>query len=122
MLTRVGDEQNGRFVRETLAAEGVDVSHVTTDPQRLTALVFLGIRDRDTFPLLFYRDHCADMALDADDIDAGFIASARALLRLRHAPVAAERRAPPAARRSQRRAPPARASCSTSTTGRCCGG
>ncbi len=33
MLTRVGDEHNGRFVRETLAAEGVDVSHVATDPQ-----------------------------------------------------------------------------------------
>ena len=50
MLTRVGDEHNGRFVRETLAREGVDVSHVTTDPKRLTALVFLGIRDRDTLP------------------------------------------------------------------------
>ena len=66
MLTRVGDEHNGRFVRERLAAEGVDVSHVTTDPKRLTALVFLGIRDRDTFPLVFYRDHCADMAIDAE--------------------------------------------------------
>ncbi|HEU0259477.1 MAG TPA: PfkB family carbohydrate kinase, partial [Burkholderiales bacterium] len=46
MLTRVGDEHNGRFVRETLAAEGVDVSHVATDPKRLTALVFLSIKDR----------------------------------------------------------------------------
>ncbi|MEO8079526.1 MAG: 5-dehydro-2-deoxygluconokinase, partial [Caldimonas sp.] len=80
MLTRVGDEHNGRFVRERLAAEGVDVSHVTTDPTRLTALVFLGIRDRDTFPLVFYRDHCADMGLVADDVDADFIASAKALL------------------------------------------
>ena len=80
MLTRVGDEHNGRFVRERLAAEGVDVSHVVTDPQRLTALVFLGIRDRDTFPLVFYRDRCADMAIAPADIDAGFIASARALL------------------------------------------
>ena len=26
MLTRVGDEHNGRFVREALATEGVDVS------------------------------------------------------------------------------------------------
>jgi 5-dehydro-2-deoxygluconokinase len=69
MLTRVGDEHNGRFVRERLAAEGVDVSHVSTDPQRLTALVFLGIRDRDTFPLVFYRDRCADMALGIDDMD-----------------------------------------------------
>ena len=80
MLTRVGDEQNGAFVRETLAAEGVDVSHVKTDPQLLTALVFLSIRDRDTFPLLFYRHDCADMAIAPDDFDAGFVGSAGALL------------------------------------------
>jgi 5-dehydro-2-deoxygluconokinase len=80
MLTRVGDEHNGRFVRETLAAEGVDVGHVVTDPRRLTALVFLGIRDRDTFPLLFYRESCADMAISPADFDRAFIASATALL------------------------------------------
>ena len=80
MLTRVGDEHNGRFVRETLAAEGVDVGHVVTDPRRLTALVFLGIRDRDTFPLVFYRENCADMAISPADFDGAFIASAKALL------------------------------------------
>jgi len=80
MLTRVGDEHNGRFVREFLAAEGVDVSHVVTDPKKLTALVFLGIRDRNTFPLVFYRDNCADMAIVQSDFDAAFIGSATALL------------------------------------------
>jgi len=80
MLTRVGDEHNGRFVRETLAAEGVDVRGVVTDPHRLTGLVFLGIRDKLTFPLIFYRENCADMALAQEDFDAHFIASARALL------------------------------------------
>lgn len=80
MLTRVGDEHLGRFVRETLQAEGVDVSHVTTDPKRLTALVFLDIQDRDTFPLIFYRDNCADMAISEDDFDAAYIASSKALL------------------------------------------
>jgi 5-dehydro-2-deoxygluconokinase len=80
MLTRVGDEHNGRFVREALAAEGVDVSHVRTDPQRLTALVFLSIKDRATFPLVFYRHDCADMAIAAQDFDAQFIGSAKALL------------------------------------------
>jgi 5-dehydro-2-deoxygluconokinase len=80
MLTRVGDEHHGRFVRETLAAEGVDVSHVVTDERRLTALVFLAIRDRATFPLLFYRDNCADMAIAPEDFDRAFIASSRALL------------------------------------------
>lgn len=80
MLTRVGDEHNGRFVREQLAAEGVDVGQVRTDAKRLTALVFLALRDRETFPLLFYRDNCADMALDVEDIDPGFIARATGLL------------------------------------------
>ena len=80
MITRVGDEHMGRFVRETLAAEGVDVSHVKTDPERLTALVILGIRGRDTFPLIFYRTDCADMAIAPEDFDADFIASANALV------------------------------------------
>ncbi len=80
LLSRVGDEHNGRFVRETLVREGVDVSQLATDPQRLTALVFLSIKDADTFPLLFYRQHCADMALCVDDVDPAYIASARALV------------------------------------------
>jgi len=80
MLARVGDEQNGEFVRNELARAGVDVSHVISDPQRLTALVFLSIRDENSFPLLFYRDRCADMALNVDDVDEALIASAGALL------------------------------------------
>jgi 5-dehydro-2-deoxygluconokinase len=80
MLTRVGDEHMGRYIRETLQAEGVDTSHVVTDPERLTGMVLLGIKDRDTFPLIFLRENCADMALDVTDFDAAFLASARALL------------------------------------------
>jgi 5-dehydro-2-deoxygluconokinase len=80
MLVRVGDDHMGRFVRETLAREGVDTGHVSTDPSRLTALVLLGIKDRDTFPLIFYRENCADMNLQEEDFDAGYIASAKALL------------------------------------------
>lgn len=45
LISRVGDEHNGRFIRETLLAEGVGVKSLRTDPTRLTALVFLGIRD-----------------------------------------------------------------------------
>src|SRR5581483_10446404 len=80
MLTRVGDDHMGRFVRETLAREGVDTSHVSTDPQRLTGLVLLGIKDRDTFPLIFYRENCADMAVEENGFDLDYIASAKALL------------------------------------------
>ncbi|PKR53032.1 bifunctional 5-dehydro-2-deoxygluconokinase/5-dehydro-2-deoxyphosphogluconate aldolase [Thalassospira marina] len=77
LITRVGDEHMGRFIREQLVAEGVDVRGVVTDPERLTALVLLGIRDQEQFPLIFYRENCADMALCEDDIDPDFIAQSR---------------------------------------------
>ncbi|WP_326525146.1 bifunctional 5-dehydro-2-deoxygluconokinase/5-dehydro-2-deoxyphosphogluconate aldolase [Sphingomonas sp.] len=80
LLTRVGGDHFGRFIREELAREGVDITGVRTDPERLTALAILGIRDPDTFPLIFYRENCADMALTADDIDPEFVARADALL------------------------------------------
>jgi 5-dehydro-2-deoxygluconokinase len=80
LLTRVGADHMGRFIREQLVREGVDVRGVLADAQRLTALVVLGIRDRDTFPLIFYRENCADMALCEQDLDATWLASARAVL------------------------------------------
>ncbi|CAB3748872.1 bifunctional 5-dehydro-2-deoxygluconokinase/5-dehydro-2-deoxyphosphogluconate aldolase [Paraburkholderia solisilvae] len=80
MLARVGDDHMGRFLTETLAQEGCDVSHVRIDRERLTALVMLGIKDRDTFPLIFFRENCADMAVDEADFDEAFIASAKAFL------------------------------------------
>ena len=80
LITRVGDEHMGRFIREQCAREGVDVTGIRTDPQRLTALVLLGIRNDKTFPLIFYRENCADAALDESDIDEGFIASAKAIV------------------------------------------
>ncbi|WP_022707024.1 bifunctional 5-dehydro-2-deoxygluconokinase/5-dehydro-2-deoxyphosphogluconate aldolase [Paracoccus zeaxanthinifaciens] len=80
VITRVGDEHMGRFIREQLAREGVETAGVATDPERLTALVLLGIRDEDQFPLIFYRENCADMALSPEDIDEGFIARARSVL------------------------------------------
>jgi 5-dehydro-2-deoxygluconokinase len=80
MAARVGDDAMGRFLTETLVREGCDVSHVSVDPTRLTAAVVLGIKDRDTFPLIFYRENCADMAVTEDDVAEDFIAQSRALL------------------------------------------
>ncbi|HET7096741.1 MAG TPA: 5-dehydro-2-deoxygluconokinase [Casimicrobiaceae bacterium] len=80
MAARVGDDAMGRFLTETLAREGCDVSHVSVDPTRLTGAVVLGIKDRDTFPLIFLRENCADMAVTDDDVAEDFIAQAKALL------------------------------------------
>jgi 5-dehydro-2-deoxygluconokinase len=80
LISRVGDEPMGGFVRAQLAREGVDTRGVRVDPQRLTALVLLSVRDEHTFPLIFYRENCADSALCEDDIDESFIAASRAVL------------------------------------------
>ncbi len=80
VITGVGDEHMGRFIREQLQREGVNTDGVKTDPERLTALVLLGIRDQEQFPLIFYRENCADMGLTVDDIDPMFIQSARAVV------------------------------------------
>src|SRR5579864_366897 len=80
LITRVGDEPMGRFVREQLVREGVDTRAVRTDSGRLTSLVLLSVRDAETFPLIFYRENCADSALSEDDVDEEHIASAQAVL------------------------------------------
>lgn len=80
VITRVGDEQMGRFILEQLQREGVDTKGVVVDPRRLTSLVILGVRDEKTFPLIFYRTDCADAALDESEIDEAFIASAKAVV------------------------------------------
>ena len=80
VITGVGDEHMGRFIIEQLQREGVETSGVKIDPDRLTALVLLGIRDEEQFPLIFYRENCADMGLCENDIDPDFIRSARAVV------------------------------------------
>lgn len=80
VITGVGDEHMGRFITQQLTREGVDTRGVKVDPDRLTALVLLGIRDREQFPLIFYRENCADMGLTEADIDPEFIRQARAVV------------------------------------------
>ncbi len=78
--TRVGDEHMGRAIREQMIREGVDPTGIVVDPNRLSALVILGVRDSEAFPHIFYRENCADMALCVDDIDPAFIRRAKAVV------------------------------------------
>ncbi len=80
LITRVGNEQMGRFIREQLAREGVATAGIATDPNRLTALVLLAVEEEGVSPMIFYRSDCADMALAEEDIDEAFVASARAIV------------------------------------------
>jgi 5-dehydro-2-deoxygluconokinase len=80
LISRVGDDGLGRFLLETIRREGCDISHVSIDPTRLTGAVVLGIKDRETFPLIFLRENCADMAIEEDDVEERYVAKSKALL------------------------------------------
>jgi 5-dehydro-2-deoxygluconokinase len=80
IFTRVGDEQMGRYVKEHMTREGVSTAGITTDKDRLTALVLLAVENDKIFPLIFYRDNCADSALDESDISEDLIATSAAIL------------------------------------------
>jgi 5-dehydro-2-deoxygluconokinase len=80
MLTRVGEEHMGRYVRRTLADEGVDVGHVRFDPEHLTPYVLLAVREIEDFPRIFVYGDPADMAISEEDVEPDFISSSKALL------------------------------------------
>ncbi|HJL41511.1 MAG TPA: 5-dehydro-2-deoxygluconokinase [Myxococcales bacterium LLY-WYZ-16_1] len=70
MLTRVGDDPFGVFVRRALLDEGIEVQGVWDAPGRLTGLVVLAMESADRFPHLFFRERCADMAVDVAQVEA----------------------------------------------------
>lgn len=77
VVTKVGDDGFGPYVRAALEGFGVDARWVGTDPDLRTPIVFCEIHPPDHFPLLFYRQPKApDMNLTADDLDLDAVASA----------------------------------------------
>jgi 5-dehydro-2-deoxygluconokinase len=80
LVTRVGDEQMGRFIISEMEREGVCTAGIVLDDRRLTALVLLAVRDRVSSPHIFFRENCADMALCEDDIDPALIGGAASIV------------------------------------------
>ena len=75
VVTKVGDDGFGEYVRDALAAFGVDTRFVGTDPALRTPIVFCEIFPPDRFPLLFYREPKApDLNITADELDLDAIA------------------------------------------------
>jgi 5-dehydro-2-deoxygluconokinase len=80
VITKVGAEQFGVYVREALEAFGVDSRYVGVHPTLRTPIVFCEIHPPDDFPLLFYREPTApDMTLAVDELDFDAIRAARVL-------------------------------------------
>jgi 5-dehydro-2-deoxygluconokinase len=80
MFSCVGTDDMGVYLRNTLAKEGVDTSLLRSTAKHLTALVLLGVNPPERFPLIFYRENCADMQIQAEDAEPEIFKKAKALL------------------------------------------
>ncbi len=68
LLTAVGEDEVADFVLAFLQREGVETRFIPRKAGRRTSAVIMSIQPPDKFPLTFYRDNCADRALDLDDV------------------------------------------------------
>ena len=68
LLTAVGADPVGDFILNFLNNEGVETRFIPRKPEHRTSAAVLGIEPPDKFPLVFYRDNCADINLNIDDV------------------------------------------------------
>ena len=79
-VSRVGADSFGTYVREAVAAEGVDVARVATDPARPTGFMIKSRSDDGQDPQVeYWRRGSAASGLSVADWDAGYCERARHL-------------------------------------------
>jgi 2-dehydro-3-deoxygluconokinase len=76
---RVGADPIGRLVLRELRAEGVDVSHATTDAEAPTGFMLKIRRTTATSEVIYSRRSSAGSRLNRADLDTDLIAAARVL-------------------------------------------
>ncbi len=77
LVTGLGEDPVGDFIADFLEKEGVDFSFSPRKPGHRTSAVVLGIEPPDRFPLVYYRENCADIELTIDDVLASPVADAK---------------------------------------------
>ncbi|MFD2091057.1 5-dehydro-2-deoxygluconokinase [Blastococcus deserti] len=78
LITGVGDDPFGRFVRRALRDLGVDDRHVVVDPEHPTPVTFCEIFPPDDFPLYFYRRPTApDLQIRPEDLNLTAVRNAQ---------------------------------------------
>ncbi len=79
LLTGLGEDPVGDFILAFLNKEGVETRFSPHKPGHRTSAVVLGIEPPDKFPLVYYRDNCADIELTIDDVLAAPVADSKVL-------------------------------------------
>lgn len=68
LLTAVGTDPVGDFILNFLHKEGIDTQFIPRKEDHRSSAVVLGIEPPDKFPLVYYRDNCADINLTIDEV------------------------------------------------------
>jgi 5-dehydro-2-deoxygluconokinase len=68
LLTGVGNDPVADFILNFLNKEKVNTDYISQKKGFRTSCVMLGIQPPDKFPLVYYRDNCADNELNIDDV------------------------------------------------------
>lgn len=68
LLTAIGDDPVGDFLLHFLEREGIHTQFIPRKSEYRTSAVILGIEPPDKFPLVYYREKCADINLTIDDV------------------------------------------------------
>ena len=79
-ISRLGDDEFGRYVLSAVRSEGVDVSQVHFDPEHPTAVYFKERRALGSAQVYYYRAGSAASHMTPDDIDPDYIQNAKFLL------------------------------------------
>jgi 5-dehydro-2-deoxygluconokinase len=77
ILTGLGQDPVGDFILQFLEREGVCTQFIRRKPRHRTSAVVLGIEPPDKFPLVYYRQGCADIELTIDDVLAAPVTDCR---------------------------------------------
>lgn len=80
MFSCVGTDEMGQFLKKNLQQENVRTDLLYETDKHLTGLVLLGICPPRHFPLIFYRNDCADMQLKPEQAQSDLLAQAKTLL------------------------------------------
>ena len=75
-IGKVGRDYYGDFLRDTLVANGVDVSCLLTDASAPTTLAVVSVSDSGERSFSFYRRNCADTLLSETEISESALAGA----------------------------------------------
>jgi 5-dehydro-2-deoxygluconokinase len=79
LITGVGQDKVGDFILHFLKKEGVVTDHIQVIDGARSSAVILGIEPPDRFPLVYYRDNCADSQITIDHVLKAGIENARLL-------------------------------------------